>query len=162
MVHFQNDYREVVKMYSIEEFDEQKTKVMKFIIYKKRTEQEVRNKFSKTIDENMLEDIIEYLKEARYLDDKEYIEKAISNFKMLKNLSLMEIKNKLFIKGLNKDDIDEYFYENKDELDKYEKKSIKNILYKKQKDQEIDEIKQYLLKKGYNLDNINIVFEEME
>ena len=162
MVHFQNDYREVVKMYSIEEFDEQKTKVMKFIIYKKRTEQEVRNKFSKTIDENMLEDIIEYLKEARYLDDKEYIEKAISNFKMLKNLSLMEIKNKLFIKGLNKDDIDEYFYENKDELDEYERKSIKNILYKKQKDQEIDEIKQYLLKKGYNLDNINIVFEEME
>ena len=32
-------------MYSIEEFDAQKTKVMKFIVFKKRTEQEVRNKF---------------------------------------------------------------------------------------------------------------------
>ena len=32
-------------MYNIEEFDEQKTKVLKYILFKKRTEQEVRNKF---------------------------------------------------------------------------------------------------------------------
>ena len=56
-------------MYTIEEFDKQKTKVLKYILYKKRTEQEVRNKFSTTIDENMLEDIIEYLKEAKYIND---------------------------------------------------------------------------------------------
>ena len=54
-------------MYSLEEFDKQKTKVLKYILYKKRTEQEIRKKFSKTIDENMLEDIIEYLKEAKYI-----------------------------------------------------------------------------------------------
>ena len=64
-------------MYSIEEFDEQKTKVLKYIIYKKRSEQEIRNKFSKTIDENMLEDIIDYLKEAGYINDKEFIEKTM-------------------------------------------------------------------------------------
>jgi SOS response regulatory protein OraA/RecX len=143
-------------MYSIEEFDEQKTKVMKFIVYKRRTEQEVRQKFQKSIDENMLEDIIEYLKEAKYLDDKEYIEKAINNFKILKNLSLVEVKNKLFLKGLNKDDIEDYFYENKEELNEYEIKSARNIFYKKQRDYELEEIKQYLLKKGYKSDNIEI------
>lgn len=145
-------------MYSLEEFDNQKTKVMKFILFKKRTEQEVRNKFANSIEENMLEDIIEYLKEANYLNDKEYIEKTINNFKVLKNLSLKEVKHKLLAKGLRKSDIEDYFYENKEELEEYEKKSAQNIFYKKQNDMEKEDIKQYLLKKGYSYDNIK--FEE--
>jgi len=145
-------------MYSAEEFDKQKTKVMKYIVFKKRTEQEVRNKFSGSIEENILEDIIEYLKEAKYLDDGEYIDRAINNFITLKNLSLKEVKYKLLAKGLNKDDIENYFYEHKARLDEYEKQSARNIFYKKQKDMDIEEIKQYLLKKGYKFDNIK--FEE--
>lgn len=141
-------------MYTIEDFDKEKTRVMKYIIFKKRTEQEVRTKFSNSIQEDMLEDIIQYLKDANYLDDKEYIEKTINNFKVLKNLSMKEIEYKLLSKGLNKNDIDDYFYEHKDELNEYEKKSAENIFYKKQKDMENDEIKQYLLKKGYKSENI--------
>ena len=144
-------------MHSLEDFDREKTRVMKFIVFKKRTEQEVRNKFSSSIEENMLEDIIEYLKEAKYLDDKEYIDKTVNNFITLKNLSLKEVKYKLMAKGLNKDDIEDYFYENKDKLDEYEKKSARNIFYKKQKEMDIEEIKQYLLKKGYKYDNIKLV-----
>lgn len=145
-------------MYSLEEFDKEKTKVMKYIVFKKRTEQEVRTKFAGSIEENMLEDIIEYLKEANYLNDKEYIEKTINNFKVLKNLSLKEVKYKLLAKGLNKSDIEDYFYENKEELNEYEKQSARNIYYKKQKELDLEEIKQYLIKKGYSYDNIR--FEE--
>ena len=142
-------------MYSIEEFDKQKTKIMKYIVYKRRTEQEVRRKFTGTMEEDILEDIVEYLKEAKYIDDKEYIERAVNNFKILKNMSLFEVKNKLFTKGLNRDAIEDYFYENIDELNEYEKKSAQNIIYKKQKDMEQEEIKQYLIKKGYSIENIN-------
>ena len=148
-------------MYTIEEFDKEKTKVLKYIIYKKRSEQEIRNKFAKTIDENMLEDIIEYLKEANYINDKEFIEKTINNFKILKNLSIKEMKYKLMAKGLNKDDVEDYFYENKEELEEYETKSASNIIYKKSDLMEQDEIKQYLLKKGYKMDSINRAFEEI-
>lgn len=148
-------------MYTIEEFDKEKTKVLKYIIYKKRSEQEIRNKFAKTIDENMLEDIIEYLKEANYINDKEFIEKTINNFKILKNLSIKEMKYKLMAKGLNKDDVEDYFYENKEELEEYETKSASNIIYKKSDSMEQDEIKQYLLKKGYKMDSINRAFEEI-
>ncbi len=147
-------------MYTIEEFDKEKTKVLKYIIYKKRSEQEIRNKFAKTIDENMLEDIIEYLKEANYINDKEFIEKTINNFKILKNLSIKEMKYKLMAKGLNKDDIEDYFYENKEELEEYETKSALNIIYKKSDSMDQDEIKQYLLKKGYKMDSINRAFEK--
>ena len=142
-------------------FDEQKSKVLKYILYKKRTENEVRKKFENVIDEYMLDDIIEYLKEAKYIDDKQYIERTINNFQILKNLSLVEVKNKLITKGIRKDDIEDYFYENKEKLENYEIKSIKNIIQKKQKDMEFDKIKLYLLKKGYKLDNINLAIEEL-
>ena len=142
-------------MYTIEEFDKGKTKILKFILYKKRSENEVRRKFEKELDENMLEDIIEYLKEAKYIDDGEYIRRTVNNFMILKNLSIKELKYKLLAKGLNKNDIEDYIYENKDELEKYEIKSISNIIYKKSLSMEQDEIKQYLLKKGYKSENIN-------
>lgn len=148
-------------MYTAEDFDREKTRVLKYILYKKRTEQEIRNKFAQTIEENLLEDIIEYLKEAKYIDDKEYIEKIVNNFMILKNLSIREIQYKLASKGLKKSDIEEYMYENKDELEEYEFKSASNIFYKKNSSMEQDEIKQYLLKKGYKNENINRAIENI-
>ena len=147
-------------MYTIEEFDKEKTKVLKYILYKKRSENEVRIKFSGTIDDNMLEDIIEYLKQAKYIDDNEFIKKTVNNFLALKNLSIKELKYKLLSKGLNKNDIEDYLYENKEELEGYEVKSASNIIYKKASSMELEEIKQYLMKKGYRLENINKAIEE--
>ena len=147
-------------MYTIEEFDREKTKVLKYILYKKRTENEIRTKFSRTIDENLFEDIIEYLKQAKYIDDTEYISKTVNNFIALKNLSIKELKYKLLSKGLNKNDVEDYIYDNKDELEKYEIKSASNIIYKKSTSMEQEEIKQYLLKKGYKIENINRALEE--
>ena len=99
-------------MYTIEEFDKGKTKILKYIIYKKRSENEIRNKFKKEMGEDLLEDIIEYLKEAKYIDDKEYIRRVINDFMLLKNLSIREIEYKLCNKGLKKDDIEDYVYIN--------------------------------------------------
>ena len=149
-------------MYNIEEFDEQKTKVLKYILFKKRTEQEVRNKFSKTISEELLNDIIDYLKEAKYINDIEYLEKTINNYKSLKNLSIRELKYKLMSKGVDKDSIENFIYENRDEMEEYEKKSAANILYKKQGSAEPEEIIQYLMKKGYKTENIRKAISEME
>ncbi len=142
-------------MYTIEEFDKEKIKILKYILYKKRSENEVRTKFSGIIDENILEDVIEYLKQAKYIDDKEYIRKTVNNFMALKNLSIKELKYKLLTKGLNKNDIEDYIYENKEELENYEIKSASNIIYKKANSLEQEELKQYLLKKGYKIENIN-------
>ena len=149
-------------MYSIEEFDEAKTKVLKYVIYKKRIEQEIRIKFNGSIEENMLEDIIEYLKEAKYINDQEYIEKTINNFKILKNLSKVEIRYKLLSKGIKKNDLEDFFYSHKEELEEYERKSAYNIIIKKQKDMDLEEICRYLLKKGYNSDNIQIAIDELD
>ena len=58
------------------EYDKNKTKILKYIMYKKRTEKEIIQKFSNTIEKDMLEDIIEELKENGYINDKLYIQKA--------------------------------------------------------------------------------------
>lgn len=147
-------------MYSLEDFDKAKTKILKYIVYKRRTEQEVRQKFKNEFDEEMFENIIDYLKDAKYIDDEEYIEKIVNNFKILKNLSNKELKYKLIAKGLERNLIEDYFYENKEELEEYEIKSATNIILKKNRDMENDEIKMYLLKKGYRQSSINAAFEE--
>lgn len=147
-------------MYSLEEFDKAKTKILRYILYKKRTENEVRTKFKNDIDEEMLEDAIEYLKEAKYIDDEDYIEKTINNFKILKKMSIMELKYKLQAKGLNKDLIEDYIYQNKNELIEYEINSAEKIILRKE--QEKPEIVAYLMKKGYKRDNINKAFERIE
>lgn len=147
-------------MYSSEEFDKAKTKILRYILYKKRTENEVRTKFKNDIEEEMLEDAIEYLKEAKYIDDGDYIERTINNYKILKKMSIKELKFKLLTKGLNKDLIEDYIYQNKDELTDYEIDSAEKIILKKE--QEKPEIISYLIKKGYKKDNINKAFEKIE
>ena len=95
-----------------------------------------------------------------YIDDKEYIRKAVNNFIILKNLSIREIEYKLIAKGLKRNDIEDYIYENKDDLENYEIKSATNLYNKKITSKEKDEVIQFLLKKGYKRENINRALEE--
>ena len=142
-------------MYSIEEFDKAKTKILKYIFYKKRTENEIRTKF-KDIDEDLLEDSIEYLKEAGYINDKNYIERAVAEFRNLKNMSIKEIIYKLYSKGIKREVLEDYISEHIDELEEYEKQSAQNIINKKINNTEKEDIINYLLRKGYKKDNIKI------
>ena len=139
-------------MYTVEEFDRQKTKVFKYIMFKKRTESEIRNKFRSQIEEFMLEDIIEYLKEAGYINDYNFIEKQVNEYMNLKNMSIQEIKYKLMTKGLDRKIIEKYIDEHREELEEFERKSAENIKIKKANQMDEQEIKQYLYKKGYNCD----------
>lgn len=140
--------------YSIVEFDKAKTKVMNYMMYKKRTEYEVRNKFAKILEENLLNDIIEYVKEAGYLSDKQYIERAVAEFMALNNLSRKEISYKLYSKGIPNSLIEDYFSEHSEELYEYELQSANKIVLKKQGTMDKEEIKNYLRKKGYKVDVI--------
>lgn len=149
-------------MYTIEEFDENKTKVLKYVMFKKRTIQEIKSKFRNIIEENMLEDIIEELKENGYISDEEYIRRAVNEFIALKNLSIKEIKYKLGTKGISNSLIKEYFAENRDELEEYEQQSADNIAIKKSNNMNEMEIKQYLIKKGYSENSIKEAISKIE
>lgn len=141
-------------MYTPAEFDYAKTQIMKYILYKKRTEGEVRKKFCHTIEENMLEDIIEYVKEAGYINDKEYIGKLMKEYQNLKLMSIREIKHKVYQKGIYADDIEDYLNEHREEMEEYELNSAKRLIEKK-KGMEPQKLKAYLIGKGFDMEILN-------
>lgn len=148
-------------MYSIEEFDQLKTKVLKYIMYKKRTENEVKRKFANE-DSELLEDVIDHLKEIGYINDKSYVERAVAEFMNLNNLSLKELKYKLQAKGVDIDAMEDYIYNHSEELEDYEINSAKNIILKRQNSMEEQSLIQYLLKKGYKMDSVKQAIELLE
>lgn len=143
----------------LEGFDKLKSKVLKYTLYKKRSEAEIKRKFAEFSSE-MLDNVIEELKENGYIDDNIYIEKTVKEYQRLKNLSIRELEYKLLSKGINKKDIENYIYNNKEELLEYEINSAKNIFLKKQTIMEKDEIISYLNKKGYLSDSIKLAQED--
>ena len=149
-------------MYTIEEFDREKTKVLKYVMYKKRTEREIRTKFQSLMEENLLEDILQELKDNRYISDENYIERAIHEFMALKNLSIKEIQYKLIAKGIASSLVEDYIQKNREELEEYEQKSADNIAVKKSVNMDEFEIKQYLVKKGYTEEHIKEAIEKIE
>ena len=139
-----------------EKIDKLRSKMLKYILYKKRTERDVRQKFSEE-DENAVDDAIEYFKELNYIDDNSYIERSVQEFINLKNLSIKEISYRLCQKGVSKNQVDEYIYQHREELLEYEIKSAQNIWNKKIQNLEPEEIKQFLYKKGYMQETIQAI-----
>ena len=144
-----------------EKIENLRNKMLKYIVYKKRTEAEVREKFADE-DSNLLEDTIEYFKEQKYIDDEKYIERSIKEFIALKNMSIKEVAFKLTQNGINKNLIDDYICKNKESMLEYEISSAKAIIIKKQKNLEFEDIKKYLFQKGYMSESIGIAFDEIE
>ncbi len=138
----------------LERKDKLKTKMLKYIMYKKRTEEEIKRKFANIEDSELVEEVMEELKEIGYINDESYIERAVTEHININNLSIKELKYKLMSKGLNINLIEDYIASKSEEMLEYEIESAKTIILKKQNTMEEQEIIQFLLKKGYRMDNI--------
>ncbi len=149
-------------MYNIEEYDNEKTKVLKYALYKKRTIREIKTKFRSVIKEEMLEDIIQELEQNGYIGDEMYIKKAVHEYMALKNLSIKELKYKLSSKGIQNSLIEDYISENIEELEEYERKSAENITIKRAVNMDENDIRLYLMKKGYKEENIKEAISKIE
>lgn len=154
------EYMSKEKFEEAERIEKFRNKMLKYIVYKKRTEAEIRQKFSEE-DENMVDDAIEYFKELNYINDCNYVERAVSEFISLKNMSIKEVEYKITQKGVSKKIIDDYICKNKESMLEYEIASSKAIILKKQGKMEEKDIRDYLYKKGYMSESINIAFDDI-
>ncbi len=154
------EYMSKEKFEEAEKIEKLRNKILKYIMYKKRTEYEVRQKFLEE-DEEMVENAIEYFKELNYINDMDYVKKSIKEYISLKSLSIKEVAYKICQKGVKKNLIDDYICQNKESMLEYEVASAKSIIIKKQKNSEEQEIKNFLLKKGYMNESITIAFDEI-
>ena len=77
------------------------------------------------------------------------------------DLSLKEIEYKICQKGINKSLVDDFVCKNKEDMLEYEIASAKDIIMKKQNKLEENEIRDYLYKKGYMSESVNIAFDDI-
>ena len=135
-------------------------KLVKYVVFKKRTVNEVRQK-CKTLkyEEETIEEIIEYLIENGYLNDENYVERYIQNVMKLKNCSINEIKIDLLKRGIHDDLIEKYITE---ELEEFEEDSAKILAEKKVKTMEIEKVKRYLINKGFSYGNVTKAIDNLQ
>lgn len=143
-----------------EELDKLRSKVLRYALYKKRTEKEIRTKFANE-NQDYLDEIIEFMIEDNYINDSEYIEAYFYESSILRNQSIKEITFKLIEKGLNRNDIDKYIQANSEDLQEYEINSA-IVLLDKRSDKEADKNISYLLNKGFSMDNIRLAISRLE
>ena len=77
----------------------------------------------------------------------------------LKNMSIRELKNKVYQKGIYVDDIEDYISENYEKLSEYEEASARKLAEKK-KSMEPEKLKAYLINKGFDMDLVNKIMNE--
>lgn len=137
-------------------------KLVRYVLFKRRTENEVRNKCKQLkYEDDYTDEVIEYLKEAEYINDKVYVEKYINNTKKLKHSSVNEIRMDLMRRGIDSDLIDIGLSE--DSLYEFELESAIYLANKKFKSgDDIEKIKKYLLNKGYTYSNVSKAIDNLE
>lgn len=137
-------------------------KIMRYVLFKKRTKEEVRKKCATLkYEENYIEDMINYLEEAGYIDDNIYIQKYINDIKKLKHMSAMQIRNDLLRRGVDADLIDNILSD--EEISEYEYESAVYLLNKKIKaGDDIEKAKRFLLNKGYSYSNVSKAIDNLE
>lgn len=138
-------------------------KLMKYVVFKRRTEMEIRQKCKRLeYNDEYTDEIIQYLTENEYINDEKYIERFINTTLKLKKLSIFEIKIDLLKRGIKEDYIENYFSTNKEKLDEFEKESAIKIVNKKIQTTEIEKIKKYLMNKGYSYSSITEAIDNLE
>ena len=135
-------------------------KLMKYVLFKKRTVQEVKRKcLELNYEDELTNEIIEYLIENGYLNDELYVMKYILNAIKLKKKSIQELKVDLLRRGIDDSLIDKYMT---DEVHEYEENMAKELAMKKFKScNDILKVKKYLANKGYPREVINKVIDSL-
>ena len=128
-------------------FEVAKNKAIKYVGISRKTEQEVYRKLkTQGFDEDIIMEVIEYLKELGYINDDDYVDAYIRQCMRLLDYSTYEIRQKLLQKGINKYIID-------DKVGTLEESDYNDLLLNKLlngKCNNIDDLKkkEYLFRRG--------------
>lgn len=130
-----------------------------YISYKTRTAFEVRRHLQKEFDENVIEEVISFLVENDYLNDKLFAQKYISEKKRLSNLSQKEMIYRLQQKGISSEDIENGLKKAGYNEEIYAKELIRKR-FNGYDESKSNKIRAYLFRKGFLADTINNIIHE--
>lgn len=141
-------------------------KIIRYVSYKMRTEKEVLNRFEKEFEEinseKVKNEIFKYLYENEFLNDERYAELFLKEAMKFKRNSIFELKMKLREKGIDQDYIKNAINDLEDELNLFEYNLILKLAKEKMRQtKDILKTKAYLYRKGFNSNNINNAFMDL-
>lgn len=131
-------------------FEQAKERAVRFTALSKKTDFEVRRKLKTLgVSEDIIDEVSEYLKRLGYIDDVDYVDSFIRQSERMKKLSIFEIKQKLFEKGIDKELVLAKLQLLADT--DYEKRVIEKLENGKLASYEEDKKKAYLYRKGFKV-----------
>ena len=136
-------------------------KIMNYILYQMRTEMEVRRKCENLkYEPDKIDEIIDYVKEAGYIDDLKYAKRYVENALRLKHQSANELKISLLKKGIDESTAEDVT--STSEVYDFEYDSCKyNAEKKYESTNDILKVKKYLISKGYRFEIINDILDDI-
>lgn len=140
---------------------------LSLLSFRARSEKEIRDRMlQKGYEPSVIENTIRYLKEQRYVNDREFAEAFIKDKTELSHYGRNRIKIELFKKGISKELVDELIEENIQSDIEY--KTAKELAESKiksyqkdKKDAQYRKLSGYLLRKGYSYDVVSRVVREV-
>lgn len=132
-----------------------KSKAFRILNRAEQSEKTLRDKLS-DYDEETINEVIEYMKDAKYLDDKGLAKRIAHSNSNISRFGKNKIKQNLYKKGIDRDSIDEVIsdidddteFENALYLGRKRYKSIKN----EDKNKIYQKLSQHLIYKGFSYD----------
>lgn len=140
-----------------------KEKALRLLEFRAHSEKELCDKLIRAgAKKEDLPQIIEFLKEYNFLNDREYAKSLARDLQNLKKLGKRRIKDELWSKGIKSEDIDEAVAELPDDdpeelLPLVERKLGGNFDKKN-----VDRAIRYFLYRGYGFDDVKMCIERLE
>ncbi len=153
------DKDKLVEILKVDEYEKAKNKALQSITRTEKSEKKMREKLLKDFDEDIVEEVIEFLKKYSLVDDERFADRIVANDVNFKKVGKNKIKQNLYSKGIGR----EYIESAISEIDR--DKELENAIYLAKK--KISKIKstdertiknklyQHLAYKGFDYDTIN-------
>ncbi len=155
---FNDGELEKLKKTSIE--DKAYMRSLDLIMRRQRSEWEVRDYLKrKDYEPDVIEKILEKLSRAGYVDDKKFAEAWVNNRRLLKSTSKRKLIMELRQKRVNQEVISEVLAD--DQTD--EQQVLRDLVIKKRQQsryQDDTKLMQYLMRQGFNYDDVKSVVKE--
>jgi regulatory protein len=159
-------YRDLIKTGELELLY---NKMLRFIDYQMRTISEVKKKLrTYTLDEQIIQQVVDKLKEHRYVGDKEYVHEYVSEKLSYDVIGPIRIKEKLIQKGIHYDLIDSELIRFTETI---EQQKIEDLLHKelrifikKPYRKFVESFKRKCVNKGFHVhivENVILNFKEL-
>lgn len=159
------DEEKLLEIARADDYEKAKNKALNSLSKVEKSEKKIREKLSVDFDEEVIEDVIEFLKKHELVDDERFAEMIVSNDLNFKRVGKNRIKQNLYTKGIKREYIESAISDIDSDVE------LENAIYlaKKRlpriKDKDINKVKnklyQHLSYKGFSYDIIKSAIREV-